>query len=181
MKRWVSAMRFLSIVVFSHSATVASLTGLNGSDQFDFLIGNWTCTGKYLTASGSYGTYTATWKGYYLLERTIVADDFRVDTPNGAIAFLGSTFRTYNPDSDSWSMQFYDAVKGEWGEAFSGKRTEDMVMIDASGKDAYGSFLAKIAFYDIKEDSFKWKEDRSYDNGKTWIKNTSVIEATRVE
>lgn len=40
--------------------------------------------------------------------------------------------------------------------------------------------LWRIRYYNIKPDSFSWKADISFDNGKTWEKNHLQIEARRI-
>jgi hypothetical protein len=47
------------------------------------------------------------------------------------------------------------------------------------GYDGYGSFKERFEYYNISDNSYTFRMDRSYDGGETWLKNFNRIEATR--
>ena len=55
-----------------------------------------------------------------------------------------------------------------------------MVMTGGEGTDQRGDFIDRNTFYEIKENSWRWRKDRSYDGGDTWIEGVGFIEATRI-
>ena len=42
-----------------------------------------------------------------------------------------------------------------------------------------GTFVDRNTFYDIGDEGWKWKKDRSFDGGQTWIEGVVLIEARR--
>ena len=56
-----------------------------------------------------------------------------------------------------------------------------MVMTGGAGKDGFGEFIDRNTFYEIGEDSWRWREDRSYDGGGTWVEGIGTIEAKRAD
>jgi hypothetical protein len=147
--------------------------------RFDFIIGDWVCQTEYKAENGKILKYHAKWKGYYLTNKLMIADDFIVEDENNRLYFYGTTFRTYNKNSKSWDMRFYDGLSTKWMELTGNHDNSDEIHLTAKGSDTKGDFITKITFYNIKKDSFDWKSDQSYDNGKTWIKDYYKIFAKR--
>jgi hypothetical protein len=53
--------------------------------------------------------------------------------------------------------------------------------IDASGTDADGrAFVSRSRFHDIGPSGFRFQQDRSYDDGRTWTEGHLRIVAKRV-
>jgi len=46
---------------------------------------------------------------------------------------------------------------------------------DRAGRD----YVDRNVFHEIRGDSWKWRKDRSFDGGKTWVEGVSFIEAHR--
>jgi hypothetical protein len=40
-------------------------------------------------------------------------------------------------------------------------------------------YVDRNVFHEIRSDSWKWRKDRSFDGGKTWVEGVSFIEARR--
>lgn len=45
--------------------------------------------------------------------------------------------------------------------------------------DVRGEFVDRNTFYEIGSDGWRWREDRSYEGGKTWAEGIGFIEAGR--
>ena len=54
-----------------------------------------------------------------------------------------------------------------------------MVMTGGEGEDARGAFVDRNVFYEIEQDRWRWRKDRSWDGGESWIEGIGYIEATR--
>ncbi len=52
-------------------------------------------------------------------------------------------------------------------------------MLGGEGSDPHGSFVDRNVFYDITAEAWKWRKDRSYDGGKTWLEGVAFVEARR--
>ncbi|NAY93132.1 hypothetical protein GTQ34_14545 [Muricauda sp. JGD-17] len=152
-----------------------------GLSQFQFLAGNFSVLGRSKT-KGGYLDYQGQWNGYYLLDGYIFTDEFSIKDKLGNVHFLGITYRSYDPIDDTWTMKFYDGIKREWIDTFHGKRKGGEMHLVAKNKDSEGrQFISRIKFYDMDENGFKWKSDRSYDNGRSWIEDFGIIKAIRVQ
>jgi len=68
-----------------------------------------------------------------------------------------------------WIMDGAFDEKGEMLATFEGK--------DPNGR----AFRQRVRFFDIEKDSFLWRADRSYDEGKTWIEGIAVATNTRID
>ena len=147
--------------------------------QFSFLVGEWECKAKFLNSDGEYGETSGRWVGYYTLGGFAFQDDWY--SPN----LRGTTWRTWDPVGKRWVNRWLqagvDKPAGFTGDTFYGGLKAGRMILEAQGKDTRGSYVDRITFYDIADDHFSWKLDRSYDSGKTWIKNMTMTEATRVE
>ena len=54
------------------------------------------------------------------------------------------------------------------------------MVMTGEGKDGQGrAFVDRNVFYDITAESWKWRKDRSFDGGETWIEGVGHIHATR--
>lgn len=129
--------------------------------QFNFLIGDWDCNMKFLIAKDKYKTTKTKWYAYYTLDGYAIQDD--------AIGpgFRGTTYRTYNPRKKKWIMKWIPANQGNpWD--IEAEFVNGEIHATTEGQDQFGKFMDKIFFYDIKPKSFSWRQERSYDQGKTW-------------
>ena len=151
------------------------------SDEFkkmDFLIGDWTYKAKSLTPQGTYFEQEFYTKCSYLFNESAHKDDFYFKDPNGNLVCYGTTIRTYDEQAKIWRMMWVERNLAIT-TSMTGKYADGIFYFDGKGKDQQGEYLEKIEFFDIKEDSYSWKMDRSYDGGKTWLKNYFSYQAIR--
>jgi hypothetical protein len=149
--------------------------------QFRFLVGNWDCKTRFMKADGkSYAEGTARWNGYYILDGWAIQDDWISAQPDGTEGH-GTNIRSFNPKTGKWDNRWLPAGSLQWKYYQSEQVGDTMVMTGGEGKDARGEYVDRNTFYDIAQDSWSWRKDRSYDGGKSWVEGIGYIHATRVK
>ncbi len=149
--------------------------------QFGFLVGEWNCTTKFMKPDGSgYTEGKAKWTGTYTLNGWAIQDYWIGYTPDGKENH-GTNIRTFNPRTKKWDNQWVASGSLQWVYFEAEKVGETMVMIGGEGKDPNGEYIDRNTFYEIGADSWRWRKDRSYDGGKTWIEGIGFIEAARAD
>jgi hypothetical protein len=147
------------------------------ASQFDFLIGDWTFAAVWKTPAGS-RTGGGTWTARKAFEGYGIADEWRV-LRDGDVAYLGASMRIYDVARGAWHLTFSDVFNGRWEDQFAEFRDGEM-HLSWGGWDARGRrYLMRVRYYDISSDHFRWKGDRSYDGGATWIDGWLTMEVTR--
>lgn len=148
--------------------------------QFAFLIGPWDCTTRSMKPDGSgFGEGSATWTGYWILGGWAIQDDWVSPRPGGRV-FRGTNIRSFNPQTSKWDNRWLASGSLQWSYFEAEKDGDTMVMIGGEGRDRAGrDYVDRNIFHDIRSDSWKWRKDRSFDGGKTWIEGVSFIEARR--
>ncbi len=147
--------------------------------QFDYLVGDWTFTGVWKLPNGE-RQGVGTWKARKALDGFGVVDEWRVlDRQGGSTVIFGTTYRIYSPAKGHWDMRFLNVFNATWHEQFAEWRDGEMHLW-WTGEDQRGKFQMRVRYYDITENNFRWRADRSYDGGVTWIENWLTMEVTRV-
>ena len=128
---------------------------------------------------------SATWKFYYGYKGYCIQDDWFPDqyfAGNGIWA--GPAIRGYDPMADEWHMTYIpinSSRNSTWMMTATFNENGDlegrMVSTDPNGD----AFIQRIFFYDITPNQFLWRADRTYNNGKTWIKDVGKSVQTRLE
>jgi hypothetical protein len=148
--------------------------------QFAFLVGQWDCTTRSMKADGSGEVEgQATWTGYWILDGWAIQDDWESARPDGGV-FRGTNIRSFNPQTGKWDNRWLASGTLQWKYFEAEKVGDSMVMIGGEGRDAGGrEFVDRNVFYEIGPDSWKWRKDRSFDGGATWVEGVAHIEARR--
>lgn len=148
------------------------------TDQFAFLVGTWDCTTRSMGPDGTLGAPgRATWTGYWILDGWAIQDDWVGERPDGSRTY-GTNIRSFNPDG-YWDNRWLPAGTLRW-TYFRADRVDDtMVMVGGEGEDSRGAYIDRNVFYDIEADSWKWRKDRSWDGGESWLEGVAYIEARR--
>jgi hypothetical protein len=149
--------------------------------QFAFLVGEWSCTTRFMAPDGSgYREGTATWTGYWILDGFAIQDDWVSDGANGR-KFYGTNIRSFNPQSGRWDNRWLPATTLQWSYYSAEKLDDTMVMTGGEGTGPRGDYIDRNTFFDIGPDHWSWRKDRSFDGGKTWVEGIGYIEATLAE
>ncbi len=148
--------------------------------QVAFLVGEWECTTRSMKPDGSgFNEGSATWTGYWILGGWAIQDDWERALPDGRV-FRGTNIRSFNPQTGKWDNRWLASGTLQWKYFEAEKQGDTMVMIGGGGRDPAGrDYVDRNVFHEIGSDSWKWRKDRSFDGGKTWLEGVSFIKARR--
>ena len=132
--------------------------------QFAFCIGEWEVRPQSVDDSAP---PAAKMHGYYVLDGFAIQADYRGLDRNGKTVFRGTSFRTYDVANKQFSMKWMVANRSDY-TLITGKMDREDLVSTGQGRDARGEFQERYRFYDIEQDNYKFKMERSYDGGKTW-------------
>ncbi len=76
----------------------------------------------------------------------------------------GTTVRFYHPEEDAWRSVWVSPMQGAV-LAFTGREVDDEIVLET---DAGGGRWERWIFFEIRPDSFRWREEVSRDDGRTW-------------
>ncbi|WP_299272508.1 hypothetical protein [uncultured Psychroserpens sp.] len=169
------------IIAYNKLDSTKHLHENDESHLFDFLVGNFTFDGKTLNVeNGNYYQYSGTWKVEKKMENRVITEEFRINNSNSVPIFLGITIRSYNKNTGKWVMGFFDVLNpSKWYPLGQPKKESGTITFEGKFPGLTKGQKLRIAFYDIEKSGFKWKSDLSNDNGKTWIDNYTLIQASR--
>jgi hypothetical protein len=78
--------------------------------------------------------------------------------------FYGTTLRIYDPSIDAWHILWSDPLKQLYRRQICRARGNDIVQ---DGQDDKGAAV-RWSFSEITPNSFRWRGERSPDDGATW-------------
>jgi hypothetical protein len=121
--------------------------------------------------------------GDWAMDCTVHLDDGRTHTGRGEIyfrwalagraiqdvwilpgIFYGTTLRVYDPGIDAWHILWNDPVKQYYARQVGRAQGVDIVQIGT----ADDGMPTRWSFTDITPDSFRWRGERSPDDGASW-------------
>lgn len=146
--------------------------------QFSFLIGEWSCSIRRMQKDGTLGQPTAaTWTGRYILDGWAIQDEWISTDAQGKLSH-GMNVRSFNQETSKWDNRWLASGSLRWLSFQSEQLGDRMVMTSEPRHDAKGRpFLSRNVFHDISNDAWRWRQDRSFDGGETWLEGVAVIEA----
>ncbi|HYW31790.1 MAG TPA: hypothetical protein VE869_09810 [Gemmatimonas sp.] len=154
------------------------------ASQYAFLIGQWdvTVTPKATTlATRIHGMpkLRGTWKAWRALEGFGVEDELRVVDAAGNPQLLTHFVRVYDGTARVWKVSAVDVYRATMTMSTAQWQGTEM-RSTSTGMDADGKpYLTRTTLMAITPTSFRSKQDRSTDNGRTWTENYLVIDAKR--
>lgn len=148
-------------------------------DKMSFLIGNWEFDAKSLADDGTYQPQKFLSKVEYIFGGNALRDDFCFKNQQGDWVIYGSTIRSYDVQAGKWKMLWYN-YNLSFVTQMVGSYADGEFHFTGEGIDEKGKYQERITFYDISKDKYSWKSDKSYDGGKTWLKNFFSYTATRL-
>ena len=173
----------LAIILLCFAATLASAAPTHdGSHDFDFELGTWKTHVKRLvkplTGSTTWvemngvTTVTPVWGGRANLV------ELEADGPNGH--FRGLSLRLYNPQTQTWSLNFANAADGTLTIPTVGKFKDGRG--EFFNEDTLGDkpILVRFVITSLSPTSIRFEQAFSADKGKTWEVNWIATD-TRVD
>jgi hypothetical protein len=158
----------------------AAKPGTGTPADFDFLIGQW----RYRIQARDPNTlaYGPVQRGIWTAAKTheglIVEDQFSTELADGTHSVL-MTYRVYDTVNHNWSIQGISARRGTpWQPGTAWSAGADRLLVQSH--PATGT-RSRIRYYAITPDHFQWRADGSKDDGKTWVADVILIEATRIK
>lgn len=139
------------------------------SRQFDFLLGEWRADATRFRSDGSVLlTYQATWHAQALDGGRMIMDELNVLSAAGVPVSSFVTLRTYSGVTERWEMVGLGAFQPSSISEWHGQFKDGQALLLAAGKSPDGkSVKTAIRFFDIKDDSFRWENSISWDDGAT--------------
>ena len=151
-------------------------------ELFSFLIGKWEGSGKTRLADGTIAEYGGLlWIGRYALDGMAVIDELHAPLPGGGTG-LGITLRYFDPDDDSWVVEFLNVTNSfirRQVNARSGavERDGSTVVVTSVNDESISREYYRL----IDGDNFVYTIDLSNDGGETWNKGPIEFTMHRVE
>ena len=153
--------------------------------QFGFLIGQWELTVKP-AASGlaqkihGVPKLVGTWKAWRAFDGFGVEDELRITDASGNPLSLSHAMRYYDATAKRWTATTLDVYRGVF-TASTAEWKDGAMMVTSRGSDAEGkAYVARSRYYEITPASFRFRQDRSTDDGRSWTEGVLSIDAKRV-
>jgi hypothetical protein len=152
--------------------------------QFNFLVGQWELVVKPAAttlAQKIHGTpkLIGTWKAWRALDGFGLEDELRITDKSGNPMSLSHAVRFYDASVKRWKSSSLDVYRGVFTSSLGEMRGTDIVT-SSQGTDLQGKpYLSRGRYSDISPNGFRFTQERSTDNGKSWQDNLT-IEAKRV-
>jgi len=150
------------------------------TEQFAFLVGDWDCAMKALTPDGKDTVeIQAQWSGRYILGGWAIQDHWYSE--RSGVGGWGTNIRWWNTEISRWENSWLNSRANDRIHYYSDQVGETMVMIGGEGDSAFGPYVDRNTFFDISEAAFRWRKDRSFDGGESWVENVSAMLCTQRE
>jgi hypothetical protein len=152
--------------------------------QFDFLVGEWSLnviprvSGLAAKIHGI-PKLVGTWKAWRTFDGWGIEDEMRITDASGNPMSLASAMRFYDATAKQWTQALFDVYRGRFATS-TGSWSGNQMTFLARGTDSEGKpVVTRTRFFDITPTAFRFQQDRSQDDGKTWQEGTLKIEAKR--
>jgi len=144
--------------------------------DYDPLIGTWTFRFQTRNSDSSFNTPIA---GHWTFEKKpgggLIEDRFRPDDPASPMGVSLYTYRVYDPQRKLWQIIGTSSNGGAVQLGLTWSDSTNRYVFQRAGR-----ILVRMRYSAIDADHFLWRSDRSFDNGKTWIRDFAILEATRI-
>jgi hypothetical protein len=153
--------------------------------QFDFLVGQWELVVRpkqTSLAARLHGSpkLIGNWKAWRALDGWGIEDELRIVDGSGNPMSLAHSVRAFDPTAKRWTQSTLDVFRSRFSVA-SAEWRNGQLEIAGRGTDPEGRpYLTRTRFFEITANGFRWQQDRSVDDGKTWDEGVLRIEAKRV-
>ncbi|HVT40155.1 MAG TPA: hypothetical protein VHE78_14035 [Gemmatimonadaceae bacterium] len=176
-----------AIVTAQHAGAGAppAVTAPHEATQFDFLVGEWelvvqpAATGLAAKLHGV-PRLTGTWKAARALDGWGIEDDLRISDASGNPRAFSHAVRVYDAAARHWNSSSLDVYRASFVSATAEWKDGQMV-VTSRGTDGDGrAYVSRSRYYEVSPTSFRFQQDRSLDDGRTWSDAVLKIAAKRV-
>ena len=164
---------FILVVSVSFGQKTAEL------DKMKFLIGKWEFDAKSRLPDSTFQSQVFYSNVEYIFSKNALKDDFCFKNAEGELVIYGSTIRSFDTKTGKWKMLWYN-YNLSFITQMEGVFDDGKFHFTGKGIDEKGEYIERITFFDISEDRYSWKSDKSYDKGETWLKNYFSYTAKRI-
>jgi hypothetical protein len=184
-RQFVMALLLASPAFAQHDEASAARTAPAEAKQFSFLIGQFDVVVHPAVpglAARIHGVpkLVGTWKGWKAMDGYGIEDELRITDESGNPRNLSHAVRYFDATAKRWLTNTIDVFRGVSGSS-TGEWKDNAIVMVSHGTDSEGKVYAmRGRYYDITPTSFKFRQERSYDEGKTWDSAVLTIDATRV-
>ncbi|HXV87311.1 MAG TPA: hypothetical protein VD793_11450, partial [Gemmatimonadales bacterium] len=153
--------------------------------QFDFLVGHWEVEARPRATGLAQRIHGAprilgTWKAWRALDGFGIEDELRLLDGSGNPISLSYAIRAFDPTARKWTQTTLDVYRGRFTPAEGEWRNGEM-HVTSRGTDPEGqAYVARTRFFDITPTGFRFQQDRSTDNGRTWTDAVLRMEVKRI-
>ncbi len=134
------------------------------SRQFDFLIGEWSGTGRLRRKGSSWANSKATLRATSMIDGCGLLTFLIIDQSKGEPVETFVAW-SYNEAAGRWACQSIASDAGRLQSATGHFEGDTATFIQ---RDSLGRARAKTEWSQITEDRFHWRRARSSNNGKSW-------------
>ena len=153
------------------------------ASQFDFLIGQWQLEVRPAVsglAARIHGVpkLIGTWKAWRAFDGFGIEDELRISDESGNPRTLSHALRVYDATDRRWNTSMLDVYRTTFTSS-TAEWAQNQMTSTSRGTDKDGkAFLSRSRFGDITSTSFRYVQERSTDDGRTWSE-TLRIQAKR--
>jgi hypothetical protein len=153
------------------------------ASQFDFLIGQWQLEVRPAASSLAAKIHgvpklIGTWKAWRALDGFGIEDELRISDESGNPRTLAHAVRVYDAAARRWTTSTLDVYRATFGTS-TAEWVENQMTATSRGTDKDGKpVVTRIRFSDITATAFRFVQERSTDEGRTWAE-TLRIQAKR--
>jgi hypothetical protein len=136
------------------------------------LSGTWEAEQSFINRDGKWKNLKrhSKWKWYYILDGNAIQDDWIAIDSSGKERIVGTNIRIYNQEEKQWHMAWIDKTNRRLA-TFTALNENGAVIMD--GTNASGRHI-KNTFFNISENEFDWKQEWTFDDGKSWVEVTKI-------
>lgn len=149
--------------------------------RFAFLVGDWRCDARLKGPDGEWQVFKATWRGRFILDGYVIADEYRMTGESGELIVLGLNLRSYDARRHAWNIKWLNALDGTWTdlalEELGGVAFDGPSLSYAFKEPTAGHAYTRATYTTVSPARFSWRGEQSTD-GREW-REFMVIEAYR--
>ncbi|MCZ6617965.1 MAG: hypothetical protein O7E57_07505 [Gammaproteobacteria bacterium] len=149
------------------------------TEHFAPLLGSWLVSGRSLSPDGQTwkeNPHPALWTFYGILNDHGIQDDWTSPAPHIAVAeatrTYGTNIRIFNNTERRWEMAWIDSTN-QLVRSFTATSSIDQIIMNSVGRTP----PRRNIFYEMTSEGFRWRQEWTFDEGKTWVP-VSYLEAT---